>query len=161
MQQEIENTLEALEQGRLTRREALTRLTALTALLAGASSLPRAQDGDDSSSTFRAVGLNHIALDVTDIPRSRDFYSEHLGLSVMSQSSSSCFMRCGEQFLAMFRSSQAGMNHYCYGIENYSVRSAAEKLAAKGLDSRTSGNRIYFDDPDGLEVQVSAMDHMG
>ena len=29
--------------------------------------------------TFQATGLHHIALDVTDVPRSNEFYGKHLG----------------------------------------------------------------------------------
>ena len=33
---------------------------------------------------------------------------------------------------------------------------AVARLKAAGLAPRRNGNRVYFDDPDGLEVQVTA-----
>jgi catechol 2,3-dioxygenase-like lactoylglutathione lyase family enzyme len=109
--------------------------------------------------TFEAVDLNHIALDVTDISRSRDFYMKHLGLAVTQESQSNCFLSFGSNFLALFRSPKAGMNHYCYSIKDYSVTQAAEKLKAEGIEPDIQGNRIYFPDPDGLTVQLASVDH--
>jgi catechol 2,3-dioxygenase-like lactoylglutathione lyase family enzyme len=165
MQAQIGRVIDDFEQGRLTRRQLMRHLAALIAVAGGSSGLASArQDADgaarqDSGSTFRAIGLNHIALNVADIPRSRDFYVKHLGLTVTRESSGSCFLRCEDGFLALFRSPDSGMHHYCYAIHDYTVGSAAEKLREQGLEPRISGNRIYFDDPDGLEIQLSAPDH--
>ena len=48
------------------------------------------------------------------------------------------------------------MDHYCYSVDNYNVREAETKLRAAGLAPRVVGNRIYFNDPDGLVVQLAA-----
>jgi metallothiol transferase len=156
MRFEIERMISEVESGRLTRRQLLARLTALAAVARGASGMAGPLE---TPSTFRAVGLNHIALRVTDIPRSRAFYVKHLGLSVSSESAGSCFLNCGPNFVALFRAGEAGLDHYCYSVEDYSVSSAAEKLKAEGLEPRINGDRIYFDDPDGLEVQLSSREH--
>ncbi len=42
-----------------------------------------------------------------------------------------------------------------YGEADFTTRN----LLQKGLESRRSGERVYFDDPDGIEVQVSAVGH--
>ena len=155
MRDRIEGILEALESGRVNRRQAASALAGLVGALAGLGTSARAAP----SSTCQATGLNHIALGVPDIPRSRDFYIQHLGLTVQRDSASSCFLNCGDHFVALFRSSDPKMDHYCYAIEGYDVDDAAEKLRAEGLSPRISGQRIYFDDPDGLEVQLAAEGH--
>ena len=155
MQARIEKMVGDYEGGRLTRRQLIAQLAAFATLGAGGS----ARAAAEPAGTFRAVGLNHIALDVADVARSRAFYVEHLGLSVSSESRSSAFLRCGDEFIALFRSSEPGLNHYCYAIEDYSVQSAAERLESKSISPRIAGNRIYFDDPDGLEVQLSSPGH--
>ena len=157
MMDPVERTLDDFQKGRLTRREAAARLVPLVAALAGIGK--SARGNQESPGTFKALGFNHIALRVTDIPRSRDFYIRHLGLSVSRESSGSCFLDCGEDFLTLFRGSEAGLDHYCYAVEDYDVRSAAEKLREQGFAPRVTGNRIYFDDPDGLEVQLAATGH--
>jgi hypothetical protein len=47
------------------------------------------------------------------------------------------------------------LNHYCYAIKGYDAERADEKLKAAGLKPRKEGNRVYFPDPDGVEVQVT------
>ena len=151
----FEQILDALEDRKLSRRQAVMRLGALAAAMAGAGSLLRAQEAPGS--TFRAIGLNHIALRVSDVPRSRDFYGKHLGLRVLRESSSNCFLSCGrDNFVALFAADTGSMDHYCYTIEDYDPGSAVKTLEKAGLEPQRRENRVYFDDPDGLTVQVSS-----
>lgn len=151
----IDETLDALEQRRIGRREAVMRLAGVALAMAGGSGLVKAEDRPPSS-TFSAAGLNHIALRVTDIPRARDFYVRHLGLSVSSESESSCFLDCGrENFVALFRSDAASLDHYCYTIEDYDPADVVSRLERAGLSPRRRENRVYFDDPDGHTVQIA------
>lgn len=156
MHDAIETVLDELTGGRITRRQASQRLAAALTALAASLAHGRAEGAE---STFTALGLNHVALDVTDVPRSRDFYVRHLGLEVTRDGASSSFLTCGDHFVALFRSSRPGMNHYCYSIADYDVSAVSDRLRAEGLEPRVSGNRVYFDDPDGLEVQLAALEH--
>ncbi len=149
MQDRIEKLVQAYEKGGLTRRQLVLGLTALSSGTATAT----------SPSTFTATGLNHVALATTDVGRSRDFYAKLLGMRVNRESADSCFLTFGDNFVALFRRNQAGMDHYCYSVEGYDVQKAAQKLREQNLESRVRGNRIYFDDPDGLTVQLAAAEH--
>lgn len=141
--------------GNCTRRELIAGLMAFGAAAAGLQSPARAAKRDDQPPTFRATSVDHLALNVTDIPRSRDWYQRHLGLSLMSESDSSCFLSCGDDFLALFKSERPGLDHYSFAIPDYNQKDAANRLREAGLTPKLRGNRIYFDDPDGIEVQVS------
>lgn len=153
MHQAIDQMVSDYEKGGLTRRQLVAGLAAITAS-ASAGGFARGAEG----STFTATGLNHIALNVTDVERARDFYVEHLGLRVTSESlPSSSFLDCGDEFLALFRSREAGLAHYCYSIPAYNQTEAAERLRGVGLTPDLQGNRIYFRDPDGLVVQLAAV----
>ena len=143
----IDRLFDRYDRGHLSRRQ----LVAALATLGLASRRLPAQ----ASPTFRATGLNHIALAVADVERSRKFYEQHLGLQTTSQSSSSVFLDCGDDFVALFRSDRPGLHHYSYSITDYSQNDAAERLRAVGLEPKLRGQRIYFDDPDGIEVQLS------
>ncbi|MHC4990166.1 MAG: VOC family protein [Planctomycetota bacterium] len=162
METQITGMVDAFETGRLSRRQLIAKLTGLTAALAAA---PKAVLGQETSpgeagSTFTGTDLNHIALSVTDVNRSRDFYMKHLGLELASQSQWNCFLRCRDHnFLALFRSEKPAMNHYCFSVKSYDAGEAVEKLKSVGLKPRRAENRVYFDDPDGLEVQVAAKEH--
>jgi hypothetical protein len=154
----VERLVACFERGELSRRQVIA---GIAALVGGAATPAAAGDAAQQSATFRAAGLNHIALRVSDIPRSRDFYIRHLGMEVMSESASSCFLRCGEHFVALFRRDPPGMDHYCYAVENYTVSGAADRLRAHSIEPRVTGNRIYFPDPDGLIVQLAAPGSLG
>jgi catechol 2,3-dioxygenase-like lactoylglutathione lyase family enzyme len=152
----ISKLLHEYETGRLTRRQVLSHLGALMAL-AGGAGLVSGQETGPKSSTFQATGLDHIALRVKDVARSRDFYVKHLGLKVTGQSPNSAFLDCGKDFVALFRGDHAGMDHYCYAIKNYDVAEAEAKLKAAGIpDIRRTAGRIYFSDPDNITVQIAA-----
>jgi catechol 2,3-dioxygenase-like lactoylglutathione lyase family enzyme len=155
---QIEQLVHAFEHGDSTRREMIAGLGALVAgaVSAGRASAATATGQDAKSPTFKAVGLNHLALDVTDVNRSRDWYAKHLGMTVRHQSGDqSCFMDCGPHFLALFNASKASMNHYCYSIKGYKAAAAVKTLEAAGLQPTRRENRVYFPDPDGLTVQVA------
>lgn len=154
----IGRMVSAFESGRMTRRELIASLSGLVAV---AASGPAGAQNVSSDAMFQATELNHIALRVTDIARSRDFYVKHLGLTVDRESSGSCFLTCGPRnFVALFRNDTPALDHYCYSIEDYDVRDAEAKLKAAGFDPRVTGNRIYFDDPDGHVVQLASTEHM-
>ncbi|MGI6454196.1 MAG: VOC family protein [bacterium] len=152
----IAKLLEQYESGRVNRRELIAGLSALVAVASGQTAT--AAEGEEP--VFKATSLNHIALRVTDVPKSRDFYVKMLGLNKTSRDSeSSSFLTFEHGFLALFKGDQPQMDHYCYSIENYDVNQAAEKLRQLGIEPQIQGQRIYFPDPDGLTVQLAATDH--
>ena len=76
-------------------------------------------------STFNARGLNHLA-------------------------------HCGnDNFVALFRGKEPGIDHYCYTIDDYDPGAVVARLEDAGFSPRRRENRVYFDDPDGLTVQLS------
>jgi catechol 2,3-dioxygenase-like lactoylglutathione lyase family enzyme len=150
-----ESLVKEFEQGKLSRRQLASRLVGLGAALGVMPRVAKASEGE--SNTFQATGLSHVALNVTSVPRSRDFYIKHLGLKVIRDGGDdNCFLGSGDDFfLTLFKGERPGLNHYCYTIRDYAVEQADEKLKAAGLKPRREGNRIYFPDPDGIEVQVA------
>ena len=150
---QIDRMLDAYDGGRVSRRTLILQLTGLLGVAAGVRAAQ-----DTPTSTFTATDVNHIALRVTDVSRSRKFYQEHLGLTLRSDNSpNSVFMNVGKHdFLALFRADKPAMDHYCYTIKGYTAGDAVKRLEAAALKPRRRGNRVYFDDPDGLEVQISA-----
>lgn len=112
-----------------------------------------------ASSVFRGTGVNHVALRVSDVDRSRDFYQGLFGLPVVRQSQSNCFLGMGENFLALFRGEQPGMDHFCISVEGYEPEGAAETLSKEGFKPRREGERLYFQDPNGLTIQLAPPAH--
>ncbi|MEX2317677.1 MAG: VOC family protein [Pirellulales bacterium] len=157
------------ECGQISRRQLVARLMGLGATMASLGDTGWAQQTDAArpagqgadpqpaaEPTFSATGLDHIALDVTDIPRSRDFYVKHLGLTVIRGDNNALFLGQGRDFfLTLFRREKAGLHHYSYAIPRYEPDADFARLGAAGLRPRREGQRIYFPDPDGITVQIS------
>ena len=159
MESEVARLVEQFEFGQISRRQLVAGLGSLVAVVSGAR---RTLATDEQASTFQGVGLNHIALRVTDVPRSRDFYIKHLGLTVARDGGqNNCFLNCGKNFVALFRGDEPRMDHYCYSIKDYDVNKAEAKLKDEGFDPRVQrrAGRIYFRDPDGLTVQLASSSH--
>ena len=155
MERVFSRLIDQYDRGRLSRRELMAGLLAVAGAAGAAGEVSAAENP-----TFEATRLNHIALSVTDVARSRDFYVEHLGLKVTSDSAPrSCFLDCGPNFVALFRGSRAGMHHYCYSIPDFETGKVAERLRAAGFEPDIQGRRIYFPDPDGLTVQLASESH--
>ncbi len=157
----IEQLLGAMEDGRITRREAVTRLVAVVAAAGGFAAGSGAEGAEESSKgqappTFHSKGLNHVALRVTDLARSREFYRRHLGLRVISRSQWNTFMACGKNnFVAMFKADRAGLDHFAFTVDNYDAGKSVTRGDGAGLSMRRHDDRVYFDDPDGIELQIS------
>jgi catechol 2,3-dioxygenase-like lactoylglutathione lyase family enzyme len=163
-----EKILDDFQHGRLSRRQLVTRLMGLGAAVATmqhsllAQERPAGENGRSgegqaaTTPTFEATGLDHIALDVVDVPRSRDFYARHLGLRVVRGDDNALFMGADRDFfLTLFRAERPQLNHYCYSIRDFNADDAVQKIRDAGLRPRREGNRVYFPDPDGLTVQVT------
>ena len=158
MEKQISTMVAQYEAGKISRRQLVAGMGSLVAVLGTTSWLAAGEQQKQAEPTFKTTGLNHIALQVTNVPRSRDFYVKHLGLSVSRDGGErNCFLDCGKHFLALFRSNEAQMDHYCYSIDDYDVDACEAKLKAQGLEPRVvrPDGRIYFKDPDGLTVQLA------
>ena len=103
--------------------------------------------------------LTHMGICVSDLERSREFYQKLFGLPVVRQTSSNCFLGLRENFLALFAGSPTGMDHFCISVDGYAPDEAVKLASREGLNPRRSGARVYFDDPNGLEVQVASGSH--
>lgn len=153
MEAAITTMVERYECGKISRRELIASLAMLASV-----SRPTAAA---AASTFKGLGFNHLALSVTDVARSRDFYIKHLGMNVLRESAGDCFLGLGPDFLALFKRPKAEMDHFCIAIENYEVGAVAAELKRQGLNPRQpeGTRRVYFPDPDGLTVQLSSEGH--
>jgi catechol 2,3-dioxygenase-like lactoylglutathione lyase family enzyme len=137
--------------GRLTRRELVLSLTALVAAAARTS---LAQESPRAS-TFRALGLNHLALRVTDLDRSQAFYERHLGMTrIPSTAASPRLMACGPHVLNLFKADRPQMDHVCFTVPDYDAVRAADRLRAQNVAPDVEADRVHFYDPDGYKLQV-------
>jgi catechol 2,3-dioxygenase-like lactoylglutathione lyase family enzyme len=111
-------------------------------------------------SILHGVDVNHLALRVSDLGRSVEWYQALMGLNVISRTATNAFLGLGSNFLALFQRRQGGgADHFCFSVEDYDPDVVKEKLAKHGIDSVRREDRTYFKDINGLTVQVSAEAH--
>jgi catechol 2,3-dioxygenase-like lactoylglutathione lyase family enzyme len=153
MNSEVATMVDQFVGGRLTRRELVWRIAALVA--AAGAGAPDAAHAQQRTSTFNALGLNHLALRVTDLDRSQAFYERHLGMTrIPSRAESPRLMACGPHVLNLFKAAAPQMDHVCFTVPDYDDTLAAQRLRAQGIVPEVEGDRVHFLDPDGYKLQV-------
>ena len=161
MRQATEELVSRFEGGVISRRELIAGLLALNAPARSAS-------GEAAGAgPIRVIGLDHVALRVSDVERSARFYTEHFGATVRSRSQGAVFVDIGDDWLALFGRGVAstGFGPTDPGMDHLSFRAATahgfeqrmSALREHGLDpaSPPGSGRVYFKDPDGIILQLS------
>src|SRR5689334_8593897 len=89
MEAVIANMLKRFENGALTRRELIQGL----AMLAAGTTAVEA--GVQSPPSFKSPSIDHISIQVTDLPRSIAFYQNVFGLKIVSEDKPNEIVRLG------------------------------------------------------------------
>lgn len=161
----VESLVEKFADRRITRRELVAALTALFA--AGSSKV-----AGQTSQVIQGRTLNHASLAVTDVERSAEFYQRLLDLEVVSRPGNGGInLGLGSSFLGLYALPNPGsVNHICIGVDDYDASRLSETLREAGVESRIStnpqgrtsgGDQLYFNDPDGTPIQLSANGFQG
>jgi lactoylglutathione lyase len=104
--------------------------------------------------TPRAIGINHVALEVEDLERSLEFYGRLFELRFRGRSAGAAFVDLGDQFLALMRGRSGpadAMRHFGLVVDDKEGLRAA--LAAAGVRVGRRGN-LRFADPWGNNVEI-------
>ncbi|HEX9455900.1 MAG TPA: VOC family protein [Candidatus Binatia bacterium] len=113
---------------------------------------------------LKVSGLDHVVLHVKDLPRARKFYVDFLGMEVERERDWQCFLKCGNQGVALFEVEDdenvhggSEMNHMALRLAAGDYARVKATLASAGIEVRGRTNDphcIYFDDPDGHQLQL-------
>jgi lactoylglutathione lyase len=83
----------------------------------------------------RAVGLNHVALEVGDIEEALAFYGRLFDFKLRGKSSTSAFIDLGDQFLALQKGrTQLADDGRHFGLVVDDKEAARKALAEAGID---------------------------
>jgi catechol 2,3-dioxygenase-like lactoylglutathione lyase family enzyme len=108
----------------------------------------------------RLVGINHIALEVSDVDRSLDFYGRIFDLRLRGRSGRAAFIDIGDQFLALMAGRSGGPDrtrHFGLVVDDKEATRAA--LIAAGVEI-LPGRFLDFLDPDGNRVEIVQYDQI-
>ena len=108
----------------------------------------------------RAVGFNHVALEVGDIEQALAFYGRLFDFKLRSKDASSAFIDLGDQFIALQKGrSQPSDDGRHFGLvvdDKEAVRSA---LADAGIEA-LPGPFLDFRDPWGNRIEIVGYDNI-
>ncbi len=102
----------------------------------------------------RAVGFNHVALEVGDIEEALAFYGRLFDFELRGKSDTSAFIDLGDQFLALSKGRrQAPDNDRHFGLVVDDKESVRQALADNGIEP-LPGPFLDFLDPWGNRIEI-------
>jgi catechol 2,3-dioxygenase-like lactoylglutathione lyase family enzyme len=154
----VSDLLDRYESGRLSRRELVMGLSALTA----AAATPAL---GQPPPPLKPIGIDHVSILVTDLKRSTDFYGRVFNLVTLGEDAPNKIVRLGPRpepgqrgkvIVSLRQQPPAGMvDHWAFRIEGFNAEAATPTLKAHGLNP---DNKLeygfYVRDPDGVVVQM-------
>ena len=185
METVISQLIEQFEKGTVTRRQLIQSL-ALAAVAAPGAAPVGAQTGG-----FRTMNLDHVAYNVVDFRRTRDFYAGLLGLTVVNDNGkNNCELHFGgargvgvrDRMMMSLTNlpepsgapgaavRRPGIDHIAWKIEDWDTDRVRAELERRGLKPRLAAGgaidtpnyvSLTVPDPDGLGVQISGIARPG
>jgi catechol 2,3-dioxygenase-like lactoylglutathione lyase family enzyme len=140
------------ERGALTRRELVQGLTTLAAASAQVAS------AQTSDSAIKGAKIDHVSIQVSDLPRSIAFYQKMFGLTILSEDKPNEIVRlgAGKVLVSLHHKRPTGVvDHFAIGVEKFDKDLVTRELKARGAspeDNLDAGFHIV--DPEGLSVQI-------
>ncbi len=108
----------------------------------------------------RAVGFNHVAIEVGDIEEALAFYGSLFDFELRGKSETMAFIDLGDQFLALQRGrSQAADDGRHFGIVVDDKEAVRQALAAAGIEA-LPGRFLDFQDPWGNRIEIVGYDNI-
>ena len=115
------------------------------------------------ASPFQVTGIDHVVLHVKDLPRARNFYVDFLGMEVERERDWQCFLKCGNQGIALFEVEEdeeihggSEVNHMAFRLASGDYERVKTKLEDAGVTvfgRKGDPHCVYFHDPDGHQLQ--------
>jgi catechol-2,3-dioxygenase len=151
----ISDLVERFERGGLSRRELIRGLS----LLVAAAAVPAARAAD-SPAPLAASGIDHVSVLVSDLERSRRFYQDLFGFTVLSEDKEHGILRmggAGKKVLVSIRKQQpyGTVDHFGVRVEGFDKAAVTQNLRQRGLQPDENWQYgFYVKDPDGVNVQM-------
>jgi catechol 2,3-dioxygenase-like lactoylglutathione lyase family enzyme len=150
MQAIISDLVKRFENGTLSRR-GLIRGLAMLAAAGGAEA--------QESGGLKAAKIDHVSIQVTDLPRSIAFYEKMFGLTNVSEDKPNEIVRLGvgkKALVSLHHKNPTGLvDHFAIGVEGFNRDAVTKQLKALGVtpeDNLDAG--FHIKDPEGMAVQI-------
>jgi catechol 2,3-dioxygenase-like lactoylglutathione lyase family enzyme len=112
------------------------------------------------SKKARAIGFNHVALEVGDIDEALAFYGRLFELELRGRSKTSAFIDLGDQFLALQKGrTQPADDGRHFGLVVDDKEAVRRALAEAGVET-LPGRFLDFLDPWGNRIEIVGYDNI-
>ena len=152
MEAVISNMVKRFESGAITRRELIQGLAMLATTGATASAAAVQERG------FQATTIDHISIQVSDLPRSIAFYQNVFGLHVVSEDKPNEIVRLGltkTRVSLHHKSPTALVDHFAIGVDKFNKEAMTRYLKQHGLNPEENLDAgFHVKDPEGISVQI-------
>src|SRR5438128_8269345 len=152
MEAVISSLLKRFERGALTRRELIRGLAILTTARGTASAALVQEAG------LKAAKIDHVSIQVTDLPRAIAFYQKIFGLSVVSEDKPNEIVRLGatKTLVSLHHKSPTGLvDHFAIGVEGFNKEAVTRELKQRGRNPEENIDAgFHIKDPEGIRVQI-------
>lgn len=147
----IAKLLDRFEKGALSRRDLIAGLTMLTA--AGSAPAGAAEEGG-----LQAVKIDHVSVQVSDLPRSVSFYEQIFGLKILGEDKPNEIVRlgAGKVLVSLHHKNPTGIvDHFAIGVQNFNREAVTNKLKELGQNPENNLDAgFHIKDPAGINVQI-------
>jgi catechol 2,3-dioxygenase-like lactoylglutathione lyase family enzyme len=177
----IAGLLKEFEDGRITRRELIRRLTLAAAVAGPAAATAAAQPpapAPSAAAPWKTVWLDHISYAVADYKKSAAFYSSLMGWAVRNDNGTSqATLDIGGIGSIIIRNARRPasnpepaapgrppltgvINHISWGVQPWNTEAVEAELKRRGLTPRPDMvgddfKSFHVTDPDGWDLQIS------
>jgi catechol-2,3-dioxygenase len=157
----VDRVLKRYDAGEMSRRELVAALLAIA--------LPSAAQGQVSPPLVgQATQLNHATLYVQSVERSQEFYQKLFGMPILTRQGQGVNLRAGAGFLGLYPARDRGVpriDHICLSVDDFDAKNVLARLQRLKLNAEISQRgdteELYFDDPDGISVQIQDTRYRG
>ena len=113
-----------------------------------------------SGRAFKAYAYSTIELHVADIPKAKEFYTNVLGMKVVSEDTSEVALRFGQNTLNLRKATRpdnkSSVERFGYLVENYDHAKVKAELNRRGLNPQQASKMAWsIKDPNGFPIEVA------
>ena len=148
----IRDLVNRFERGALSRRDLVQGLTMLAAGDGGAS-LAQAQDA-----AMKGVKIDHVSIQVADLPRSIEFYQKVFGFTILGEDKPNEIVRMGSGkiLVSLHHKAPTGLvDHFAIDVENFNREAVTRQLKEQGITAENNLDAgFHIVDPAGINVQI-------
>jgi catechol 2,3-dioxygenase-like lactoylglutathione lyase family enzyme len=116
----------------------------------------------------KTMGLFHLAINVTDLRKSVDFYTNLFRIDVLREENDMAIMHTPgtDDSFVLFKSNgpvaPSGIAHFGFKVDDHNYDRAMDyvernKIPIISNPQRTTGRFLYIEDPDGYVIQISTV----